>query len=126
MKISGKCLIAKKYKSDELDFQSNQKVGWGRLTWVNNVKDVKTYTTKKFAIFDNIEVIENNLGKVFDIQGILRTEEYEVEGEKKKAEKIIINQVTVYENVQREDVSIAKIKNDIGLDIESIEDNIPF
>lgn len=134
MKISGKILISKIKDSQEFNFKRTEKVGWGYLSWVNKVGDIKTYTNKQFAVFgDNIDIIANNLNKVFHIEGILRTEYYkDKEGNKRGAEKVIINNAVVYEKTQTQEESIAQINKMIAdneqkdINLDDLDDSIPF
>ncbi|NVM36892.1 MAG: hypothetical protein HWN81_14945 [Candidatus Lokiarchaeota archaeon] len=130
MKISGKVKINKKYQSEDFDFQRNDVVGWGKLSWSNKIKDNFTYTNKFFSVFnDAADIIADNLGKMFFIKGVLRTEEYRnSEGELKKIEKIIIESAVVYENVQKEEDSINQVKRQIQESTQNtnIYDDIPF
>lgn len=130
MKIEGKIKICRKYQSSDFDFQRTEKVGWGKLSWSNKVNDKYIYTNKSFTAFgDAIDIIENNLNKIFYIKGNIRSEEFEgKDGKIKKIEKIIIDQATVYENIQPEGESINKIKEFINedVDISTLDDDIPF
>lgn len=85
MQISGKCKIANQWKNGEVDknsfdYVAGEKVGRGRLTWSDIIKgksgekDSFISTTKKFICFGaNIDFIEQNLGKQFEIVGNLKT-----------------------------------------------------
>lgn len=138
MKVNGKVLISKKYQTDEPDFNRTEKVGWGRLSWMNKIGDSYTYTNKAFCVFkDNIDIVANNLDKILFIEGTLRTETYkDGEGVDRKTEKVIIDKVVVYENVQPQKESIAQINKmisnnkdkaiDHNINIQDLEDNIPF
>lgn len=139
MEIKGRCWIAKKPKSEELDFVNYGKVASGTISWQNKIKtkegEYKATSYKRFTIFgDGINTIESNLGKMFEIEGFLRTEFYdskeldeEGKPKRKSSEKIIINRVDVYENVQSQQESIKQIKQNLDIQDDVFEsDDIPF
>lgn len=111
MNISGICYIAKKYKSDEIDFTRHDNNAYakmraeGKICWRDSMKDksgneVKTYTYKRFICFDAtvIDILDACKKDIILIEGRLRTEEYlDKEGNKKKLEKVIINKAKRYE-----------------------------
>lgn len=84
MQISGKCKIANQWQNGQIDknsfdFENKGKLGKGRLTWTDSVKDKNgekafVSTTKKFVCFgDSVQFIEKNLGNQFEIVGNLKT-----------------------------------------------------
>jgi len=109
MQISGKCKIANKFidnkLSEQFDFENKGKLGVGRLTWSDVVKDKDggkptfVNSTKKFICFGgNIDFIEQNLGQFFEIVGNLKTEQFKGNDDKMvKYDQIVINEVRLAE-----------------------------
>jgi hypothetical protein len=138
MKIEGICYIAKKYKSDEIDFRRFDKFATGKICWGDNIKDksgtvTKSYTNKNFICFDRytIDVLDGCRRNLLVIEGQLRTEYYldKETSEKKKIEKVIINKARIYdknnssspEPSQNDTVEKKSIE-----DIDYPDDDIPF
>jgi len=108
MKISGKCKIANKFiddrpAKDQFEFENKGKFGMGKLTWTDSGKDKagnKTFktSTKKFICFGaNIDFIEQNIDKEFEIEGNLIGEVFKgQDGKNVKYDQIVLNNIGLF------------------------------
>lgn len=108
MKIIGKCKIANKFVNDKIDknqfeFENKGKLGVGKITWTDTAKDkngqkIFKTSTKKFICFGaNIDFIEQNIDKTFEIDGNLVSESFKgQDGKTVKYDQIIVNKVELF------------------------------
>jgi len=108
MKIMGKCKIANKFidnkpAKDQFEFENKGKFGIGKLTWTDSGKDkagdkVFKTSTKKFICFGaNIDFIEQNIDKDFEIEGNLVSESFKgQDGKNVKYDQIVLNAVGLF------------------------------
>ena len=139
MQINGKCKIANKWTDGVLDknafdFEIKDNHAKGRLTWFdvvkgkNGEKDTFTSTTKNFICFnENIDFINQNLGKFIEIQGALKSETFtNKEGKKITYDKIIINNVSLFIESNKK-LDISTNNKSISSELEDLQDDeIPF
>lgn len=91
-------VIKGEYQFDKRQLNNGNTLASGKISYSSSKKVdgkwEKTYSSKTFNCFDNdiIAFLESSLGKLIEIEGILKVEQYtNKEGKKQTIEKIIIN-----------------------------------